>query len=110
MIILQNNKNKIYLTLLLSLLTFVGLIFVWQKFSVSSQAAPSPEVKNDNIEVSSISQDIQNNLELAKLQWSNMQEQLLKTQKQQELFKAAQEYLKNKASSTPTSTASSTVN
>lgn len=110
MIILQNNKNKVYLTLLLSLLTFVGLIFVWQKFSVSSQAAPKQEVNNDNIEVSSISQDIQNNLELAKLQWDNMQEQLLKTQKQQELFNAVQEYLKNKASSTPTSTASSTAN
>lgn len=110
MIILQNNKNKVYLTLLLSLLTFVGLIFAWQKFSVSSQAAPKPEVNNDNIEVSSIGQDIQNNLELAKLQWNNMQEQLLKTQKQQELFNAAQEYLKNKASSTPTSTASSTAN
>lgn len=103
MIILHNNKNKIYLTFLLSLIVFVGLIIAWGKFGVSSQASTKPEAIVQQTEANNLLKDVQNSVELGKLQWNQLQEKIAKDQKQQELLTAAREYLNNKASTTPTS-------
>ncbi len=103
MIILHNDKNKIYLTFLLSLIVFVGLIIVWGKFGVSSQASSKPETVVKQLGENNLLKDVQNSVELGKLQLSQLQEKIAKDQKQEELLAAAREYLNNKASTTPTS-------
>jgi hypothetical protein len=110
MIILHNNKNKIYLTFFLSALVFIGLLIAWGKFGISSQASSKTksEVSVQSGEASSLLKDIQNTVELGQIQWNEVQEKIAKTQKQQELLAAAREYLNNKASTTPTSTIVST--
>lgn len=110
MIILHNNKNKIYLTFFLSALVFIGLLIAWGKFGVSSQAASktkSPVSVQSGAE-GNLFKGIQNTVELGQLQWNAVQEKIAKAQKQQELLAAAREYLNNKASTTPTSTIVST--
>jgi hypothetical protein len=109
MIFLHNNKNKIYLTFILALVTFVGIIVVWQKLNVFSIAVSQPEIKNEEPSPKSIVKELQNDLELTKLEWDDAQAELLKSQKQQELLAATKEYLKNKSTSTATSTAATNV-
>ncbi len=107
MIILHNNKNKIYFTFFLALLSFLGVIVLWSRLSVSSQAAPTM-IDNSQNSNPSVFQEVQNSLELSKLQWNELQNKLVKDRKQQELLAAAKEYLNNKLSSTSTSTTVST--
>lgn len=111
MIILHNNKNKIYLTFFLALLTFTGIIVVWQKFSITTLAISKLEIKNEEATLTpeSIIKDVQNELELSKIEWNNAQQELIKSQKQQELLEATKEYLKNKSTSTATSTATTSL-
>lgn len=108
MIILQNNKNKIYTATFLGVLSLILIVIAWYRLSPYSQAAlsqePENKVANENKSPSFI-RDLQNTVEVGKLQWQIMQDQLVRNKKQRQLLEAAKEYLNNKASSTPTSTA-----
>ena len=110
MIILHNNKNKIYLTFFLSALIFIGILIAWGKFGVFSQAASKSLSENsaESMTASNVIQDIKNTAELGQLQWKALQEKMIKAEKQQELLATAREYLNKKASTTPTSTIVST--
>lgn len=112
MIILQNKKNRIYLAALLSVLTLAFIVVAWQRLSPYSQAAKTEdqqELTSEEKATVPFIKELQNSFELGKLQWQALQRQLIKTDQQRKLFEAAQEYLKNKASSTPTSTATTSI-
>lgn len=109
MIFLHNNKNKIYLTFFLALVTFIGIVVAWQKVNVFSIAVSQPEIKNEEPGPKSIVKDLQNELELTKLEWDDAQKELDKKKQQEALLQATKEYLKNKSTSTATSTAATNV-
>ncbi len=108
MIILHQNKNKIYLAYFFTLVFFVGLLLAWQKLSPSSQAASQPTEQSlaSIVEVDMLS-DVKAGLELAKLQWDDMQDQIAKAEQQEKLLASAQAFLNSKSSTTPTSTTQS---
>jgi len=106
MIILHNNKNKVYLAFFLSLVVFGGLMVAWQKFASFDPVEINNDPLAQGLARANIIQDLENGFELGQLELQEWQDQLVKEQKQQALVLSAKEYLNNKASSTSSSTPS----
>lgn len=105
MIFFEQNKNKIFALVVLTVF-FMGFI-TWQWWQLKPWSGSfTPAKQNLDFSVaSSTREEIKNSWEMGKIQIENLRQAFKRQQQEAEVLDATKQYLNNLSSSTPTTTA-----